>query len=272
MNQVKLNEEIKRFIEEMDAKHADYSAADIAFINQYEGSGGQGSKGATGEGLLYEFYTPEYLVDYLYEFAVKYGYKGGPILEPSCGTGRMIWPANKYTKTGDYTPVTAFEINPISARIAEINCPEAEIITGYFETAFLEPPRFTTLMKGKKLTWLDTAGGQHLENTFPFELVIGNPPYGIHRNRYSSYFSKADKMSQIDFFFLRQSLKLCKPGGLVIFVTASNFLRSTDQTYGKDKLKVLEYGQLLDAYRLPKVFKYSSVPTDILIFQRTDQQ
>jgi hypothetical protein len=68
-----------------------------------------------------------------------------------------------------------FEINPVTRRIAEIIHPGARIHEGYFETAFLEPPRFTRRLTDR-LTWLEG---------YPFSLVIGNPPYGKYRNRYS---------------------------------------------------------------------------------------
>ena len=60
MNQFELNRKIEAFIKAKDSKGEHYSVEDIEFIQQYEGDGGQGSKGATGEGLLYEFYTPCY--------------------------------------------------------------------------------------------------------------------------------------------------------------------------------------------------------------------
>ncbi len=57
MNQYELNRKIEEFIHKKDSKKESYSEKDIAFIRQYEGAGGQGSKGATGEGVLYEFYS-----------------------------------------------------------------------------------------------------------------------------------------------------------------------------------------------------------------------
>ncbi len=56
-NQHTLNEEIARFIAEKDSRKESFSQSDIAYIKQYEGSGGQGKQGATGEGILYEFFS-----------------------------------------------------------------------------------------------------------------------------------------------------------------------------------------------------------------------
>ena len=42
MNQHQLNQEIEEFIKRKDSLEEAYSPSDLSFINQYEGSGGQG--------------------------------------------------------------------------------------------------------------------------------------------------------------------------------------------------------------------------------------
>src|SRR5690242_8010321 len=110
----------------------------------------------------------------MWKLAYHYGYDGGNVLEPSVATGKLLSGAPASAKC------VGFEINPISSRICQLNFPKARIHTGYFETAFLQPDRFTTRIKSKELTWL---------KEYPFSLVIGNPPYGKYKNRYSSYFT-----------------------------------------------------------------------------------
>jgi len=251
-NQYQLNRDIEAFIRDKDSKQDNYSLADIDFIVRYEGSGGQGKKGATGEGILYEFYTPSYIVDLMWKLAFHHGFdQSGTVLEPSIATGRLIEPAP------DKSKCIGFEINPISARIAEVCYPEATIHQGYFETAFLEPDRFTRRLPLGKITWL---------KAYPFSLIIGNPPYGKYTNKYSSYFP-SPKMPQIEQFFMYYGLQLLKPGGLLLYLTSSNFLRN-GITYNKIKDEIGKLAELIDAYRLPPVFKFSGVPTDILIFKR----
>lgn len=251
-NQYQLNKEIESFILDKDKRNESYSQADIEFIQRYEGSGGQGSKGATGEGILYEFYTPGYVVKLMWELVFKYGFdKSGTVLEPSIATGRLIEPAP------DKTKCVGFEINPISARVAEVSYPGATIHRGYFETAFMQPDRFTKRLSLSQLTWM---------KEYPFSLVIGNPPYGKYRNKYSSYFP-TPKMPQIEQFFMYYGLQLLKPGGLLIYLTSSNFLRN-GLTYNKAKDEIGKVAELLDAYRLPPVFRFSVVPTDIIVFKR----
>jgi type I restriction-modification system DNA methylase subunit len=251
-NQYQLNKEIESFIQNKDKRKESYSQADIEFIQKYEGSGGQGSKGATGEGILYEFYTPDYVVKLMWKLAFRYGFdKSGTVLEPSIATGRLIEPAP------DKTKCVGFEINSTSARIAEISFPGATIYRGYFETAFMQPERFTKRLSLSQLTWM---------KEYPFSLVIGNPPYGKYRNKYSSYFP-TPKMPQIEQFFMYYGLQLLKQGGLLIYLTSSNFLRN-GLTYNKAKDEIGRFAELVDAYRLPPVFRFSVVPTDIIVFKR----
>ena len=251
MNQFELNKQIQQFILQKDKNAESYSTADRKFIAQYEGSGGQGSKGATGEGVLYEFFTPDFICELMWKLAYRYGFKaGGSVLEPSVGTGNLLkWAPNNSKCYG-------FEINPISKRIAEILYPDARVYEGYFETAFLQEPRYTARLKDK-ITWLEG---------YPFSLVIGNPPYGKYKNKYSSYFTRP-KMHQIELFFMYQGLQVLKPGGLMVYLTGSNFLRN-GISYQSEKLELEKLADIVDAYRLPPVFKFSKVPTDIIVFKR----
>ena len=251
MNQFELNKQIQQLILKKDKSGEAYSFDEKKFIAQYEGSGGQGSKGATGEGVLYEFFTPDFVCELMWKLAYRYGFKaGGSVLEPSVGTGNLLkWAPNNSKCYG-------FEINPTSKRITEILYPDAKIYEGYFETAFLQEPRYTARLKDK-LTWLEG---------YPFSLVIGNPPYGKYKNKYSSYFTKP-KMHQIELFFMHYGLQLLKPGGIMVYVTGSNFLRN-GITYQSEKLEIEKLADIVDAYRLPPVFKFSKVPTDIIVFKR----
>lgn len=250
MNAQERNIAIEAFIKRKDAARENYSLADKTFIAGYEGAGGLASKGASGQGLLHEFYTPDWLCEKMWELTHHHAYDGGAILEPSCGTGRFLKDAPKGAT------ITAFEINPVSARITEILYPKSKVYHQYFETAFLQEPRFTSLLpKGK--TWLEKA---------PFSLVISNPPYGKHVNQYSAFFKK-EKFKQLETFFMYKSLQLLKPGGLLVFVTSSNIMRS-GISYQNEKDQIGELAILVDAYRLPPVFKHSQVPTDIIILKR----
>jgi type I restriction-modification system DNA methylase subunit len=205
-----------------------------------------------GQNRLYSFFTPIWLCEVMYKLAIKNGFnlKTGKILEPSCGTGNFL------SVLDNPKNCTAFELDPLNYQIAKKRVPEVTIYNDYFETAFLEAPRYTTLLKNNA-TWLTDA---------PFDLVIGNPPYGQYSNLYSSYF-KTLKIKQVEQFFMLKSLQLLNKNGILCFITGSNFMRN-DKTYSNEKNLISQYAEFVDAYRMPKVFKNTDVPTDILIFRR----
>lgn len=248
-----LNHSIRELIRSKDERNESYSEHDRNFISQYHGNGGQNNKNQSGEGLLYEYYTPTYLVAQMWQLARFHGYRNGSILEPSFATGRF------FKEAPGESQLTGFEIDPVSFRIAQLLYPKAKLYNQYFETAFLAPPRYTQKLSGNRLTWLDD---------YPFSLVIGNPPYGKHTNRYSSYF-KSPKMAQMELFFIYQGLRLLKAGGLLVYVTSSNILRNGISYHG-EKQAIGKLAELKDAYRLPPVFQSSQVPTDIIILKRKE--
>ncbi|MBC8753964.1 N-6 DNA methylase [Kordia sp. YSTF-M3] len=219
------------------------SKEDLAVLETYESN--------VGQNRLYSFFTPIWLCEVMYKLAKRYGFDvNGNVLEPACGTGNFLMVLDNPQNA------TAFELDPLNFKIAQKRAPQTTIYNQYFETAFLESPRYTTKLKNNS-TWLTDA---------PFDLVIGNPPYGKYKNLYSSYF-KPLKIKQIELFFMYQSMQLLKKDGLLVFITASSFLRNKD-TYTNEKQLIGKYAELVDAYRMPKVFKNTQVPTDIIILRR----
>lgn len=247
LNQHQLNKAIEAFIDGRD-KQKSLSDEEKRFIAMYEGSGGLVQHGAQGRGILNEFYTPHWLVEQMWNLARAHGFNGGTVLEPSCGTGRLLQPAP------DKTKCVGFEINKYSAYIAgELN-PGASIHNLFFEQAFMQPQRFNKRMKG---TWLPQ---------YPFSLVIGNPPYGKYHNEYSTFF-KSPNMLQVELMFFYYGLQLLKPGGILLYLVSSNVMRNGIK-YMEAKEHIGKLATLVDAYRLPSVFENTDVPTDIIILKR----
>lgn len=248
----------KKAIEILEAKDFDTKVLTLeerALLENYAGVGGQYEDGNQQHNIdaLTQFYTPDFVGERLYKIASQMGFPAdGHVLEPSCGVGRLIKHAP------DYRNVTAFEISDIPYRMAKKLYPQAEIHNLFFEQAFLKTPRYTDVIRGASPTWLQG---------YPFDLVIGNPPYGKHKNKYQPYFS-FPKFPQIEFFFLYYCAKLLKPGGLLMFVTASNFIR-TGLSYQPSKEKALELLKFERAYRMPNEFmELTEVGADILIFRK----
>lgn len=216
---------------------------DFAVLENYEPN--------DGRNMLFSFFTPIWLCQVMYDLAKKHGFKeSGKILEPACGTGNFITILDRPENC------TAFELNELNMKIAQKRAPKATYYNNFFETALLQQPKFRTKLK-KQVTWLED---------YPFDLVIGNPPYGKYSGFMASHF-KSLKIKQVEQFFMYQSMRLLKPGGLLVFITGSGFMRSGNH-YLRERQLIAEYAEFVDAYRMPKVFKNTQVGTDILIFRR----
>jgi len=182
--------------------------------------------------------------------AQHYGFKGGNVLEPATGSGRLI-------KNLKDTNITAFEISKENFEILKREFPNAELYNYNFEKAFLKEPRFNTLLNRKGTeTWLKNA---------PFDLVLANPPYGKFSGLYSSYFNFK---GQVEHFFILQTLYLLKKGGLGVYLIPSSFLRN-GIAYNDIKKQIFEIAEFVDAYRLPSnIFEKTQIGTDILILRK----
>lgn len=249
--QLALNKRVEHLIEGRDIDgRTDYSEEEKEMLHQYTGAGGL--KGATGKGVLSEFYTPQWLYDRMADIARFYGYKGGHILEPSCGIGRMV---ESFCRQGDYEKIDCMELQHTSARICKILHPEVEVYEGAFETAFLDYPR----LRNRSLsTWLSGA---------PYDLIIGNPPYGTFGGKWSVYFSKAERTQLYETFFISMGLELLKSGGLLVYVINSS-LMNNGQSYDGEKDRIGQKATFVDAVRLPPVFSTTDMTTDIIVLRK----
>lgn len=242
---------------EKEVKKAPLTHDERKQLQNYEGMGGKIKEGAKstargGDNPLYEFYTPQYIANAMYEIAKKHGYQDThKVLEPSCATGRLIEPVK------DSSKVTAFEITEATYRIAKLIYPDAKIYNQYFETAFMQQPKFRSKLTGKQVTWL---------KDYPFDLVIGNPPYGKYSGLFTSYFL-IPKLKQVEHFFMYYGLKLLRAGGLLVYLIPQSFMRN-GSSYNDMKQLIGKQADLVDAYRLPPVFKNSSVPVDIIVLRK----
>ena len=206
----------------------------------------------SGIGKLTQFFTPELVADKMLALAQHYGFKGGNVLEPSAGNGRLI---NRLKDCN----ITAFEIDTRNFDALKKGFPNAKLYNEYFETAFLLEPRFNRLIdnNGTK-TWLKDA---------PFDLVISNPPYGKFNGKYFAPFIGLKFYSK-EQLFIKQSMKLVKKDGLGVFLLPSSFLRNGN-TYNQFKQGLFQECKLVDAYRMPNnIFKDTSYATDIVVLQK----
>lgn len=253
-NQYALNKAIEQFISE---KTTLYTSEEKNFIRKYSGYGGLDKYGKTAKGGLFEFYTPKEIIEKMWALAYKFGYNDGPVLEPSVGTGEFLQFAP------DNAKIVGYEINEYSAKICQVLYPNSEVILQPFEKVFI---RNNYTVKDKT------------EDLAKFDLVIGNPPYGdfsVVESRYMSGMGEKDHTKARNYveYFLRRSIDLLNPGGLLIFIIGAQlknggtmFLDSGDTPVKK---YLSENCQIIDAYRLPdSVFERTSVTADIIVLQK----
>jgi hypothetical protein len=245
-SQHELNQEIEIFVDRKDQAKENFSEEEKNYIRGYTGSGGLIHQGASGRGILYEYYTPEEIIKKMWDMAYYYGYDGGSVLEPAVGTGNFL----KYGPKGSL--ITGYETNHYAARIAQVLYPSAHIYEREFESLF-----FT--------------GNIHLKDDFvqpAYSLVIGNPPYGEFQGKYAGMGEKKwTGALQYEHYFTLRGLDVLKSGGILIYIVPSSFLRAASLIPIAKKIAAKCVG--LDRYCIGTgVFKTTDLDLDIIALRK----
>ncbi|WP_338765848.1 N-6 DNA methylase [Bernardetia sp. ABR2-2B] len=207
-----------------------------------------------GKKILNAYFTPKEICEQMWELAKVHGYDGGTVLEPSVGTGNMIVHAPNKTK------VTGLETEAEYFETVKDRFPTSTFYNVFFEQVFLQPERYRSDYEGNT-TWL---------KGYPFDLIIGNPPYGKFTGRWASYFPRRGepKFQNYEYFFMWYGLKLLKKGGLLVYIIPQNFLNTGFNSYKKQKEAILKVATLVDAYEMGSIFKDTKVPTHIIVLKK----
>lgn len=186
----------------------------------------------------YAHFTPEFIVRAMWAGLLRLGWRGGRVLEPGIGTG--MFPALMPPVLHEVSHVTGVELDPVTARIARLLHPRAQIVTSDFARTEL-PARF--------------------------DLVIGNPPFSDRTVR-SDRALRSHGLRLHDYFIVK-AIKLLKPGGLAAFVTSHGTMDKAD---GSARALIAKHADLLGAIRLPegsfRADAGTDVVVDILFFRR----
>lgn len=209
---------------------------------------------------LDEFFTPKWVAEIMLKLAKKYGFTGGNCLEPSFGHGVFF---DVLTEAGiPQESLYGFEIFKDNIAVVTKKYPKANLVGHNFEYEF-----------ANEYKALNRDGIYQTERfkDATIDLVIGNPPYGVHKSPYS-YLWNAELQVRIEGFFIYLALQKVKPGGLVVFIINSLWLYNGEK-YNRQKERINELGDLIDAYRLPSgTFKGenrdTSIATDIVVFRK----
>ncbi|WP_334319088.1 hypothetical protein [Termitidicoccus mucosus] len=188
--------------------------------------------------VLNAHYTAGTVIEAMYAAVTRLGFNGGRVLEPACGLGHFfgLMPDEMRGRS----TLTGIEIDPITARLARMLYPGAEIHNQPFEEATLA--------------------------TNSFDLAISNVPFGD----YAPFDMKlnARKFHIHDYFFLAAAERV-RPGGLIAFITSRFTL---DKQYPHFRETLAKTCDLVGAIRLPHTaFKKNAnteVTTDIFFLRK----
>ncbi len=194
---------------------------------------------AARESTLTAFYTPNVVIQAMYQALGNMGFAQGNILEPSCGVGNFIGNLPERMKG---SKVYGVELDSISGRIARQLYQKQNIsICGFEETVF--PDSF-------------------------FDVAVGNVPFGQFKVTDKKY----DKHNFLihDYFFAKAIDKV-RPGGVIAFITSKGTLDKENPSVRK---YIAQRADLIGAIRLPdNAFKGAGteVVSDIIFLQKRDR-
>ncbi len=188
--------------------------------------------------VLNAHYTAPVVVRAMYAALERLGFPGGHVLEPACGLGHFF--GLMPLKMRERSHLTGVEIDGLTARLAAMLYPDAEIRAQPFEEATLP--------------------------TNHFDVAISNVPFGDYApfdRRFNPY-----KFRIHDYYF-GAALERVREGGLVMFITSHGTL-DKGNTFVRETIS--QKADLVTAIRLPndafKQIANTEVTTDIVILRR----
>lgn len=189
---------------------------------------------AAADSTLNAHYTSGEMCHSLWDMAKHLGFKGGKVLEPACGTGKIIGAMPEEFRKN--STVDGVELDSLTARMAKKLYPDSNIENMGFEDSA-------------------TANAS-------FDLVITNVPF--------SQVKVGTTGLNLHNYFIAKSQDKLKPGGLSVVITS----HSTMDNNRKQREFLSSKAEFLGGIRLPNdAFKGNAnteVVTDVLVFRKPD--
>lgn len=190
--------------------------------------------------VLTSFYTPDIIIDSMYEILGKMGFSKGNLLEPSCAIGNFF---KALPETMAEVNLYGVELDTISGNLAKQLFQKSNIqIKGYEKTNF--------------------------SDSF-FDVAIGNVPFG----QLSVLDSRYDKHHfSIHEYFFAKTLDKVRSGGIIAFITSKYLM---DRRSSKTRKYINERAEFLGAIRLPnnafKAYAGTEVVSDIIFLKKRER-
>ena len=214
-----------------DERHSKYAELK-ALLTEEEYAAARGS-------TLNAHYTTPVVIRAIYDTLANMGFRGGNILEPSCGVGNFF---GMLPEAMGGSKLYGVELDSLTGRIAQQLYQKASItVQGYERVSY--PQDF-------------------------FDAAVGNVPFGNYQVNDKAY----NRLGfSIHNYFFAKSLDLVRPGGIVAFVTSRYTMDAKDPAVRR---YLAQRAELLGAIRLPNnAFKANAgteVVTDIIILQKRE--
>ena len=188
------------------------------------------------------FYTPENIINSLWQIAEKFGFKGGKILEGSAGVGNII--SQIPTSINEKSDIEAVEIDSVTGNILKLLYPDAKVNINGFEKTYVRPASI--------------------------DLAITNVPFVTGLKVWDENNTDiSKKFGDIHNFCIAKNVRSLREGGLGIFITSKGTL--DNNTALIDWITSTNGGNadFVGAFRLNnKTFGGTNVTSDIIVIKK----
>lgn len=195
------------------------------------------------------FFTPHAIVNLIYDTLTLNGFKGGNVLEPSCGSGNFIGSVPEELK--EHTRFTGVEIDPAAALIAKYLYPDAEIVN---------------------------TGIQNTVKKDFYDVAIGNVPFsdgdqGFENTDEIKDFLHFDRNKNITLpqLVLGKAVQETRQGGIVAMIVPTGLMDNPSNR--EFRLQLSKQAEFIGAARIPQGgFARTQTDADLVFLKRRDHE
>lgn len=203
-------------------------------LKQYSGRGGIGE-------TFFEYYTPQYVAEGVWDAVKVNGLENGNVMDPSSGSG--MFSATK----GHGIVITGNDIDPTSSKIARLLNPGDHITTSSFEEIAANTPDDT------------------------FDGCVSNIPFGDARGQWQHKDPQYAGETRIDRYFIHRAIDKVRPGGLVCLIVPTCIVGTKGGEWKAFRTAISKKAEFLGAHKLPsKTFRSQGTDTvtDVIVFRK----